>query len=104
MNGIVKEEKSDETWEKEGDKKNGKESGSKKEPGKMFSSLFFSFSHFPLWAAEQPEQSLQLNHTDGISSKKFKKGRRKKKWAGPHDTTKKNPVFSLHITTMNFVS
>jgi hypothetical protein len=44
-----------------------------KEPGKMFSSLFLIFP------CEQPEQSLQLNHTDGISSKKFKKGRRKKK-------------------------
>lgn len=67
MNGIVKEEKSDETWEKEGDIRNGKESGSKKEPGKMFSSLFLIFP------CEQPEQSLQLNHTDGISSKKFLK-------------------------------
>ena len=104
MNGIVKEEKSDETWEKEGDKK-WERKWFEKEPGKMFSSLFSFFSHFPLWAAE-PEQSLQLNHTDGISSKKFflKKGRRKRNEPDHTTRPRKNPVFSLHITTMNFVS
>ena len=91
--------------ERKRETRNGKESGFEKEPGKMFSSLFSFFSHFPLWAAE-PEQSLQLNHTDGISSKKFflKKGRRKRNEPDHTTRPRKNPVFSLHITTMNFVS
>ena len=90
--------------ERKRETRNGKESGFEKEPGKMFSSLFSFFSHFPLWAAE-PEQSLQLNHTDGISSKKFffKKGEEKEMSRTTRHDQEKIPfsLFTLQQWTLS---
>ena len=90
--------------ERKRETRNGKESGFEKEPGKMFSSLFPFFLIFP---CELPSRSRAYSSTTQMAfrQKNFFLKREKKRNESDHTTRpRKNPVFSLHITTMNFVS
>ena len=82
---------------KEEEEKEEEESGSKKNLGKCCAPSRLSFIIFPPPLRAEPEQSLQLNHTDGISSKGNDKN-----WAEMSRTTRRAEKKSRFLYTINF--